>query len=86
MSTVDIGKLSGLELIAFEEATGVKFLVATAEIAAGEPSAKVLLGLAWLWRRRDLPELSWDEHVGDDSEVSLVAVVEDEVEGADPNP
>lgn len=67
----DISLLTGIEMILFEKKTGIKFGVATAELEDNDPSAAVTLGIAWLWRRREEPELEWEDFLSEPVDVSL---------------
>lgn len=54
----DVNDLKLGELCDFEEATGVN---AYAEFASGQPSAKALVGIIWLLKRRENPEFTFKD-------------------------
>ncbi len=75
--SVDQNKLSGNEMIEFEEITGLFFAQEMAAWARDEKSAKAVLGITYLWRRRTNPDLTWEDHRAVDIDISVGLEEED---------
>jgi hypothetical protein len=54
---LDPGKLTFAEIIEIEEKGGVEF----SSVFAGPPPVKALAAIVWVMKRREQPDLSWED-------------------------